>query len=127
MIDPMTLGSDFLRICVGAFLLPHGIPKLLNLRDEAQKLEEELDLKPGILWAGVMVFVQVASAVMIILNIAALLNIALVIVLHLAAISLKNKKNGWYWHKKGIEYNAFWICAAVASGLQIYATEGLSF
>jgi putative oxidoreductase len=126
MIDAGELGNLLLRLAVGGFLLPHGILKLFSFRAEAAELESELGLKPGWLWPSMVVFVQVTSAVMIILGLAVIPNLMLVICLQLGAIFVKNGRNGWFWYRKGIEYNLFWAIAAVAACLHHYARIGFT-
>jgi uncharacterized membrane protein YphA (DoxX/SURF4 family) len=126
MIDAGYLGELVVRIAVGAFLLPHGIPKLLNFREEAAEFDAEFDFAPGWLLASAVIFIQIASAAMIIIGVAVIPNLVLVVGLHIGAMILKTGKNGWFWHQKGIEYNLFWSTMAAAACLQHYARNGFS-
>lgn len=119
MIQPLFVFYDWallaLRLALGVILIAHGYPKLRNLKGTAEWMGS-VGLRPGIVFAGIAVAVEVFGGLALIVGFATQLVALLVLVQFLAIILTVNRMKGL---KGGYEFDLL-IAAAAA----LLATTG---
>lgn len=106
--------QDFLRILCGLWFLPHAALKLKNAR-LAQHTFSSVGLKPGPVFLGLTIAMELVAATGLILDIYPRVAAGLAIVVLMGATYAVLRMHGWNWrwNKSGPEYMIFWSLACI--------------
>ena len=113
-IDPQSL----LRIMCGAWFLPHAVLKVKNA-SLAQQTFASVGLRPGMLFLGLTVAMELLAAAGLIFDIFPRLAAAFAVCVLLGASYAVVRLHGWNWrwNKSGPEFMIFWSLACIISVL----------
>ena len=109
-LDP----QDLLRILCGAWFLPHAALKLKNAK-LAQQTFANVGLKPGSLFLGLTIVMELVAAAGLLLNVHPRPAAALAVIVLAGASYAVLRMHGWNWrwNKSGPEYMVFWSLACI--------------
>jgi putative oxidoreductase len=106
-----------LRLAVGGFQLPHGLQKFGLLGGDVPATAAEFDacgLVPPRLWVRAVGLAQIFCGGLLVGGLATRGAALLTFCLCLGMAQAVLRRNGWFWHRHGMEYALFWALGAAA-------------
>ena len=103
-LSPYT--ETLIRIVAGLFLVPHGLPKLMNPAGSGVFLAES-GFVPGVLWAILLGATEVFGGLLLAAGLFTRVACVPILIFLLSAIVF-HLENGFAWNDQGFEYPLFW-------------------
>ncbi len=102
------------RVAAGATLVPHGLPKLMDLPGAAQGFAN-MGYEPGLLWATLVALTEVVGGLLIAFGLLTRPAAAAAAVFLAVAVT-HHWSSGFLWTQSGFEYPLLWavVCLAFA-------------
>ena len=119
-VDIDSLSWALVRVAAGLILVPHGAQKLFGwfggggLFGTAQFFEQNLNLAPGLLFAGLAGVTEFFGGLLLALGLATRLSAAAIVALMAYAAFVVHLGNGFFWTAGGYEYPLLWGLVALA-------------
>lgn len=119
-IDLDAFSWALVRVSAGLILVPHGAQKLFGwfggggLTGTAQFFEQNLNLYPGLLFAGLAGLTEFFSGLFLALGLLTRLSAAAVVAVMGYAAFIVHWGNGFFWTSGGYEFPLLWGLVALA-------------
>ena len=104
VLTPYT--ETLIRIVAGLFLVPHGLPKLMNPARSGAFLAES-GFEPGVLWAILLGATEVFGGLLLAAGLFTRVACVPILIFLLSAVAF-HLENGFAWNARGFEYPLFW-------------------
>ena len=106
---------DFMRICTGAILIPHGIGKMFSGEPWQTAPMERIGLWPPLLWAMLVAGTEFFGAILLTVGLFTRFAAAAVMIEMFVIAYYFNGPKGFLWTKGGYEFPLLWglLCLAI--------------
>jgi putative oxidoreductase len=115
MTENQAIATLLLRLLVGGFQVPHGLQKFGLLGGDVELARAsfaEYGLYPPAGWVRVIGAAQVLCGVLLVVGLATPGAALVTACVSVGMVNVALRRNGWFWHRHGMEYAVFWAVTA---------------